>query len=145
LEPQSKEYIFLGYPKGLKGYLPIYPSTENLIIERSVGFEEIPMHASQKQHEQISLHPRVAYHRDDESYHSYQIYDMISKYDLEYQDHGCEYPNPRLTWAQSILHEASDLVGDPADPRRRSQFVESPHALTSIELVMSIHFYMVIA
>jgi hypothetical protein len=42
-EPQRKECIFMGYPEGVNGYRLIDPSTNKLIIERSVKFEESPM------------------------------------------------------------------------------------------------------
>jgi hypothetical protein len=38
LEPQRKECIFVGYPKGVKWYRLLNPSIEKLFIERSVKF-----------------------------------------------------------------------------------------------------------
>jgi hypothetical protein len=49
-------------------------------------------------------------------------------------------------WAQTTLQEVGDLVGDPTDQRRmRSQFEDPPHALTTTEPVIPMHFYMVLA
>jgi hypothetical protein len=44
LEPQSVEYIFFGYPKGVKGYIFLYSHTEKFILARSVKFEEESLH-----------------------------------------------------------------------------------------------------
>ena len=45
LDPQITECIFFGYPDGVKGYHLIDPSSDRLIIERSVQFEESDSHA----------------------------------------------------------------------------------------------------
>jgi hypothetical protein len=50
----------------------------------------------------------------------------------------------RPKWAHTTLHDAGDLVGDPADTRRnRSDFKEPPIALTSIEPFPSKHIFSV--
>jgi hypothetical protein len=47
-------------------------------------------------------------------------------------------------WAQSTLHDAGDLVGDPVDPRRTiSQYEDSPHVITATEPTIPSHCYMV--
>jgi hypothetical protein len=66
LDPQSIEYIFVGYPNGVKGYRLIDPSMDQLIIERSVQFEESILHAPQELHEYTFVLPHV---RDDEHAH----------------------------------------------------------------------------
>jgi hypothetical protein len=49
-------------------------------------------------------------------------------------------------WAHTTLQEAGDLVGVLADQRRmRSHFEDPTHALKTIELVILMHFYMVLA
>jgi hypothetical protein len=45
LDPQSTPCIFVGYPDDVKGYRLTDPSTDRLIIERNVQFEESPLHA----------------------------------------------------------------------------------------------------
>jgi hypothetical protein len=85
-------------------------------------------------------------HRDDTSYHSDQISDLISESDSEVHEHACVDPEPRPKWAQSILPTVDDLVDDPVDPRRmRSQFEGDPHALTTTEPIIPMHCYMVLA
>jgi hypothetical protein len=47
------------------------------------------------------------------------------------------------TWAEKTLHDASELVSDPADTRRtRSQFFGAPQALDDTKTLLTIHFYM---
>jgi hypothetical protein len=115
----------------VKGYRLIDTSTNKLIIERSVEFEESPMHASQEPHAETSTPPLVPDIRDDASSHTDQISDLISKSDLEDDEHAYDELHQRPKWARSTLQEVGDLVGDPANPRRmRSQFEEPPHAVT---------------
>jgi hypothetical protein len=49
-DPQSFECIFVGYPYDVKGYWLIDLSSERLIIERSVQFEESVLHVPQQPH-----------------------------------------------------------------------------------------------
>ena len=44
LDPQSTEFIFVGYPDGVKGYRLIDISLDRLIIEQSLQFEESVSH-----------------------------------------------------------------------------------------------------
>ena len=67
LDPQSIECIFVGYPDGVKGYRLLIPSTDKLIIERSVKFEESLSYAPQLPHADTFYLPHV---RDDDSVHS---------------------------------------------------------------------------
>jgi hypothetical protein len=66
LDPQSTECIFVGYPDGVKGYRLIDLSSDRLIIERSVQFEESVSHAPQQPHADTFILPPV---RDDEHAH----------------------------------------------------------------------------
>ena len=40
LKPQRKESIMFGYVEYVKGYILLYPSSQNTFIERSVQFEQ---------------------------------------------------------------------------------------------------------
>jgi hypothetical protein len=66
LDPQRTECIFVGYPDGVKGYHLIDVSSDWLIIERSVQFEESVSHVPQQPHEDTFTLPPV---RDDEHAH----------------------------------------------------------------------------
>lgn len=73
LDPQSIECIFIGYPDGVKGYRLLISSTDKLIIEQSVKFEEILSHAPQLLHTNTFYLPNV---RDNDSYTQMQIQSM---------------------------------------------------------------------
>jgi hypothetical protein len=76
LNPQSISCIFFGYLDGVKGYRLIDPSTDYLIIECSVQFEEISLsHAPHEPHVGTLFLPLVRY---DESAHSKSISNLSS-------------------------------------------------------------------
>jgi hypothetical protein len=66
LDPQRTECIFVGYPNGVKGYSLIDLSSDRLIIEQSVQFEESVSHVPQQSHADTFILPPV---RDDEHAH----------------------------------------------------------------------------
>jgi hypothetical protein len=146
LDPQSTACIFVGYPDGVKGYRLIDPSTDQLIIERSVQFEESLSHAPHEPHAGTFVLPPV---RDDESAHSNSTSDLSSDTESEDSEHADaqsvqadEEPQQRPKWAQTTLQDAGDLVGDPTDLRRtRSQFEEPPRVLTTTEPMFPMHCY----
>jgi hypothetical protein len=113
LDPQSIACIFVGYPDGVKGYRLIDPSTDQLIIEHSVQFEESLSHAPHEPHAGTFVLPPV---RDDESTHSYSTLDLSSNTELEDSEHAYaqsvqadEEPEQRPKWAQTTLQDARDL------------------------------------
>jgi hypothetical protein len=67
LDPQSTECIFVGYLDDVKGYMLIDLSSDQLIIERSVQFEESVLHAPQQPHADTFIIPPV---RHDEHAHA---------------------------------------------------------------------------
>jgi hypothetical protein len=103
-------------------YKYIDPSTYQLIIERSVQFEESLLHAPHEPHVGTFFLPLV---RDDESTHSNSNSDLSSdtkSYDSKHVDAQSiqtnEKPQQRPKWAHTTLQDARDLVGDPTDLRR---------------------------
>jgi hypothetical protein len=73
------------------------------------------------------------------------ISDPISRSDSKIHVHACVDLEPRPKWEQSILMTTDNFAGDPVNPRRKKYQSEvGPHALTSIEPVMPMHFYMVL-
>jgi hypothetical protein len=71
LDQHTTPYIFVGYLDDVKGYRLIDPSTDRLIIECSVQFEENPLHAPPVEHVYTLVIPSVLDIIDDDSIHSY--------------------------------------------------------------------------
>jgi hypothetical protein len=111
LDPHSTHCIFVGYLDDVKGYKLIDPSTDRLIIERNVQFEESPLHAPIMQHPETLVLPLVPDIRDDDSIHSDATYSDLdsedSIYGFEQVVQPYEEPAPELQhmpkWEQSTL------------------------------------------
>jgi hypothetical protein len=141
----------------VKGYQLIDLSSDRLIIERSVQFEESVSHVPQQSHANIFTLPPVRddehAHVDsssDESFDSEDLDDSDSDSESVQSDAESEHldgvaePEQRPKWAQTSLQDAGDLIGDPADTRRtRSDFEEPPVALTATEPLPSRHLFLV--
>jgi hypothetical protein len=80
LDPQRTKCIFVGYPDSVKGYKLIDLSSDRLIIERSVQFEESISHVPQQSHADTFVLPPV---RDDEHAHADSSSDESSDPDTE--------------------------------------------------------------
>jgi hypothetical protein len=134
LDPQNTECIFVGYPDGVKGYILIDLSSDRLIIERSVQFEESVSHVPQQPHVDTFVLPPI---KDDEHAHvdssSDEIFYSKDSYDLDTESvqSNAESVHPdrdaelekRPKWTKTTLQDAGDLVGDPANTKRnRSDF-----------------------
>jgi hypothetical protein len=78
----------VGYLDGVKGYRLLDPSTERLIIGRSVQFEETPLHTSLEPHVDTFVPLPALDFSDDESTHSDHGSDLSSKSDLEDDEHA---------------------------------------------------------
>jgi hypothetical protein len=99
LDPQSTECIFVGYPNTVKGYRLIDLSSDRLIIERSVQFEESVSHVPQQRHADTFTLPPV---RDDEHAHADSSSDESS--DSEDSDNSN---------SESVQSEHPDAVAEP--------------------------------
>jgi hypothetical protein len=127
-------YLMEQDPDDVKGYRLIHPSTNQLIIECSVQFEESPLHAPPVQHAETLVLPSVPDIRDDDSTHSDATYSDTDSKDFVHADEQVVHPNEEPAselqqmpkWAQSTLQAAGNLAGDPLDSRRtRSQHVDN--------------------
>ena len=157
----------------MKGYRLLIPSTDKLIIERSVKFEESLSHAPQVPHAGTFYLPHV---RDDDSVHSDADTDHADA-EEEHADaktessdtnlmHANDDPHPspnrasssesyspvinqrtrslREIYAQDHPAARNGLVGDNSDPQRTSsEFIETPLALISTKPTPSRHCHLV--
>jgi hypothetical protein len=142
----------VGYPDDVKGYILIYPSTERLIIEHTIQFEESPLHAPPMKHAETLVLPSVPYIRYDDSTHSNGTYSDIDSKDYVHAYEQVVQQNEDLAselqqipkWAQSTLQEIGNLTGDPLDSRRnRSYHVDPSHLLSNSKPIIPMHCYMV--
>jgi hypothetical protein len=139
----------------VKGYWLIDISSDQLIIERSVQFEESVSHVPQQLHADTFTLPPV---RDDEHAHvdSYSYESSYSEesddsdsesvqldVELEHPDAVAE-PEQRPKWEQNTLQDVGDIVGDLTDTRRNQYDFEEPLiALTATEPFPSRHIFLV--
>jgi hypothetical protein len=140
LDPHSTPFIFVGFPDDVKGYRLIDPSTDLLIIEHTVQFEESPLHASLLQHVYNLVLTSVIDIRDDDSACSNATYSDTDSEDSVHANEKLVQPNEETMlelqrmsmWEQSTLQATGKLAGDPLDFRRtRSQHVDPSHVLST--------------
>jgi hypothetical protein len=101
----------MGYLDGVKGYRLLDPSTDRLIIECSVQFEETPLHAPLEPHAETSVPLPAPDISDDESTHSDHGSNLSSESDLEDDEHADVEPPQIPKWAQTTLQLAKDPCG----------------------------------
>jgi len=82
--------VFIGYLYSVKGYMLLYPSTDRLIIERCIQFEETPLHAPSKPHEGTFVQIPTPDISDYDPTHSYHVLYMSLEFDLEDNEHVYE-------------------------------------------------------
>ena len=157
----------------MKGYRLLIPSTDKLIIERSVKFEESLSHAPQSPHADTFYLPHV---RDDDSVHSDADTDHTdaeeehanAETESSYTNlvHANDDPHPspdrasssesyspvinqrtrslREIYAQDQPAARNGLVGDNSDLQRNSsEFIEPPLVLVATEPSPSWHCHLV--
>jgi hypothetical protein len=109
LDPQSIECIFVRYPDSVKGYRLIDISSNQIIIECSVQFEESVSHVPQQPHADTFILPVV---QDDEHAHDDSSSDEISNSEDSYD------PNTELvqSYADSMYLDAV------AEPEQRPKW-----------------------
>jgi hypothetical protein len=148
LDPQRTECIFVGYLDGVKGYKLIDLSSDQLIIERSVQFEESVSYVPQQLHAITFVFPPII---DDEHGHAASSSDESSdSEDSNDPDTESVHANAdaeleqRPKWPKTTLQDVGDLVGDLDNTRRtQSDFEESPLALTATEPMSPKHLFLV--
>jgi hypothetical protein len=136
----------MGYPNGVKGYKLLYPSTDRFTIENNVQFEETCLHASSEPRVDTVIPLPTPDITDDESTQSSHGLYMSFESDSEDDEHANVEPPHMPMWAYTSLQKKRDLVGNTIDQRRmRSKFEDPPHPLTTTDLVIPIHIYMVVS
>jgi hypothetical protein len=96
LDPQSTPFIFVGYPDDVKGYKLIDPSTDLLIIEQTIQFEESPLHAFPLQYVDNLVLTSVIDIKDDDSTHSNATYSDTDSKDFVDADEQVVHPNEEI-------------------------------------------------
>ena len=115
LQPQSQEFLFVGYSEDSKGYKLINLSTNKAFIERIVQFQEEPLVAVEVRESSSPPNPLIVSGETNEFAYS----DMSNNDDL-IADHNIP---TRPKWEENTIHATGELVGNPSDTRRtRSQF-----------------------
>ena len=117
LEPQSKEFIFVGYFEYSKGYNMINMRTKKSFIERSVQFGEEHIPTTEIRESSSPPPPLNVSEETNEIYDS----DMFDNDDL------ISYPNSptRPKWASNTIQEVGELARNPRDARRSRSHFES--------------------
>jgi hypothetical protein len=83
----------VGYPDDVKGYRLIDSSTDRLIIEHNVQFEESPLHAPPVQHVETLVLPSVLDIKYDDSTHSDATYPDTDSEDSVHEYEKVVQPN----------------------------------------------------
>jgi len=86
----------VGYPDDVKGYKLIDPSTDLLIIEQTIRFEESPLHAFPLQYVDNLVLTSVIDIKDDDSTHSNATYSDTDSKDFVDADEQVVHPNEEI-------------------------------------------------
>ena len=115
LQPQSQEFLFVGYCEDSKGYNLINLSTNKSFIERSVQFQEEPLVAIEVGESSSPQNLLIVSGETNE----FDDSDMSDNYDLIAYIYIPTIPK----WESNTIHAARELAGNPNDTNRtRSQF-----------------------
>ena len=115
LQPQSQEFLFVGYSEDSKGYKLIKFSKNKDFIKRSVQFEEEPLAAVKVGESSSPPQPLIVSKETNDFVDS----DMFDNDDLIIDPNSPTRPK----WAVRTIHVARKLARNPSDTRRtRSQF-----------------------
>ena len=147
------ECLFIGYIDEYKGFKLLDIIKKQIIIERSVWFDE-PLQKVELVMERTAKFPSYSTeYLDDEiggvdSNLEPNLETMIS--DINDQKASSSSSEPEVqthlpTWARQTLSSANDNIGNPDDPRRtRSDFQRAGIALSCHDFLLSENCYLII-
>ena len=110
LQPQSQEFLFVGYSENSKRYKLINLSTNKYFIQRSVQFEEEPLAAVEVGESSSPPQPLIVSEETNEFDDSY-----MSDNDELISDHNI---TTRTKWESRTIHAVGELDGNPSGTGR---------------------------
>ena len=145
LQLQSIECLFIGYLDESKGFKQLDIKTKQIIIKRSVKFDE-PLQEVELVKEKIAEFPSYSTkYLDDEIGGDDPDLDPLI-YDISmHQSSEPEVQNHLPTWAQQTLSSTGENIGNPNDPRRtQSDFQRAGIVLSCSDNFLSKTCYLMI-
>ena len=153
-QPQSSEFILLGYADDAKYYKLMEFTTKICFIERSVQFNKVQLHDLQIAQEEGVIAQSIPFAYEDVSTdvsNSKSEYEDQEEQDLDIENEDQEdldptlAPNPRPKWAQKLIEAIGNNVGDPSSRRRTiSQFQDENLALCHTDPLLPERCYMML-